>query len=206
MPLDTRERTLVELSVLATRSQYRERLTERIRSAQTEGIIRDEIYEAFLQLYLFAGFPAALESVRALSRAWPIERSASPEEIANGEVSKYPSFLAEGEALYKVIYGKNAPVVRKGLLDLSPELATWAVIEGYGKTLSRPNLDVKTRELCIVGILTHLGWDRQLYSHMLGAVNAGATRADVESACAIGTTGDGEDLLKVATLLSKLPA
>jgi 4-carboxymuconolactone decarboxylase len=206
MSLDSRSRLLVELSVLASRPERREQLADKLKLAQAEGVIRVEIYEAFLQLYLFAGFPAALESVRALTRSWPVERNELPEQLATQEAAKYPSFLERGEELYKVIYGKNAQVVRNGLLDLSPELATWAVIEGYGKALSRPNLDIKTRELCIVGVLAHLGWDRQLFSHMLGAANAGASRADIESACAIGTTCDGADLLKIATLLSKLPS
>jgi len=54
------------------------------------------------------------------------------------------------------------------------------VVEGYGKVLGRPQLDLATRELCIVALLAVLGAPRQLYSHLRGAMNAGADPSEVE--------------------------
>ena len=54
------------------------------------------------------------------------------------------------------------------------------VAEGYGKELGRPGLDLVDRELCIVAMLAVQDLPRQLYSHLRGALNAGATEADVE--------------------------
>jgi len=56
------------------------------------------------------------------------------------------------------------------------------VVEGYGKVLGRPGLDLATRELCIAGLLAVLQAPPQLYSHLRGALNAGASRDDVEEA------------------------
>jgi 4-carboxymuconolactone decarboxylase len=58
----------------------------------------------------------------------------------------------------------------------------WMVVEGYGKVLGRPQLDLPTRELCIVALLAVLGMPRQLHSHLRGALNAGATLEEVEVA------------------------
>lgn len=178
--LDDRVRVLVEVAVFASRPEYASELAIALERAK-ETVSRDELYEVFLQQYLFVGFPAALEGMKALGKAWPKEGV----QVMT-ETMSYPAFTERGQALYEQIYSKNADVVRKEMLNLSPELAAWAVIEGYGKTLSRKGLDVKTRELCIVGILTQLGWKRQLFSHIMGALNAGATKAEVTTAIEIG--------------------
>jgi 4-carboxymuconolactone decarboxylase len=180
MALDDRTRLLVQLAVFASRPEYSEELIKALESAK-ETANRDEIYEVFVQQYLFVGFPSALEAMKALGKVWPKEGVQVLKEVMN-----YPAFLDRGQKLYEEIYSKNADVVRGEMLRLSPELAAWAVIEGYGKTLSREALDVKTRELCIVGILTQLGWKRQLFSHIMGAINAGASKEEVAAAIEIG--------------------
>lgn len=58
------------------------------------------------------------------------------------------------------------------------------VVEGYGKVLGRPGLDLPVRELCIVALLAVLGAPRQLHSHLRGALNAGAFVEQVEMAVA----------------------
>lgn len=55
------------------------------------------------------------------------------------------------------------------------------VNEGYGKVLGRPGLPLVTRELCIAALLAALDAPRQLYSHLRGALNAGAPREAVEA-------------------------
>lgn len=178
--LDERCQVLVRLAVFASRPEYASELAIAIEKAK-EIVAREEVYEVFLQQYLFVGFPSALEGMKALGKAWPKEGIQ-----VMSETMSYPAFTERGQALYEQIYSKNADVVRKEMLHLSPELAAWAVIEGYGKTLSRKGLDVKTRELCIVGILTQLGWKRQLFSHIMGAINAGASKEEVTAAIEIG--------------------
>lgn len=178
--LDERTKQLVELAVFASRSEYSSELSSALEKAK-ETLARDEVYEVFLQQYLFVGFPSALEAMKALGKIWPKEGI----QVMT-ETMSYQAFTERGQALYEQIYSKNADVVRKEMINLSPELAAWAVIEGYGKTLSRKGLDVRTRELCIVGILTQLGWKRQLFSHIMGAINAGASKEDVAAAIEIG--------------------
>ena len=39
-------------------------------------------------------------------------------------------------------------------------------------------------------MLTQLGWERQLYSHILGARNMGADAAEISEAARIGAKGD----------------
>jgi 4-carboxymuconolactone decarboxylase len=185
--VDARTRTLIELSALAARPEHQVRLREALLQAKSgASAARSEIYECFLQLYLFAGFPAALEAMRALAQAWPAAEDSQSER----EAINYPDFIDRGQDLFKLIYAKNAERVKAAMANLSPELSRWTLVDGYSRTLSRPGLDATTRELAVVAVLTQLGWQRQLLSHMLGAINSGATKEDMREAVTIGALGD----------------
>jgi len=200
---DTRTTSLIRVSTLASRPEFKSDLSEELRKIkESSSATREELYEIFLQTYLFAGFPAALESVRALSKVFGNSESnrKSEEEV----IGEYSNYLQLGESLYKKVYAANAGLVREEMLRLSPELAAWAMIEGYGKTLSRPQLDAKTRELCIVASLVQLGWERQLYSHILGARNVGAEKSEISEAAKIGAKGDEKKLEIAEQLIKKI--
>ena len=62
------------------------------------------------------------------------------------------------------------------------------IVDGYGKVLSRPALDLKRRELCIVAACATARQDRQLHSHLYGALHAGASPAEVRDA--LDSVGD----------------
>ena len=78
------------------------------------------------------------------------------------------------------MYGGQYERLRRNVRDLHPDLERWMVVEGYGKVLGRPGLDLATRELCIAALLAVLNTPRQLYSHLRGALNAGASPEEVE--------------------------
>ena len=59
--------------------------------------------------------------------------------------------------------------------SLAPDIFRWMIIEGYGKVLSRQILNIVDRELAIVAALMVDNRQKQLYSHMKGALNAGAS-------------------------------
>jgi 4-carboxymuconolactone decarboxylase len=50
--------------------------------------------------------------------------------------------------------------------------------------LSRPGLDLGRRELCIVAACAAANQDRQLHSHLHGALNVGVSPTAIESAIA----------------------
>ena len=128
--LDARTEAIVKASTLASRPSYKDELRMHLSRVKTDSLAsREELYEAFLQLYLFAGFPAALEASRALLRLFPIDKNEVSSDIANYYTVE--SFARQGEELYKKVYAANHNIVKQGLIDISPELAAWALVEGY---------------------------------------------------------------------------
>jgi 4-carboxymuconolactone decarboxylase len=79
------------------------------------------------------------------------------------------------------------------------------IVEGYGKVLSRPGLDLARRELCIVAACAAAGQDRQLHSHLHGALNAGASAEVVSQALqALDDLVDGERLTTARLLWARV--
>ena len=152
-------------------------------AAQAGGAIRagatpPAVYETLLQSYLFLGFPRAIEALFAakevLERQGAVPSMAAPTDLAG--------WRDAGETLCRRIYGRNYDRLLETMRGLSPDLASWMILEGYGKTLSRGHLDPVMREYCVVAILTVTRMWRQLRSHAIGAVNVGGTRAGVRQA------------------------
>jgi len=70
--------------------------------------------------------------------------------------------------------------------DIAPDLVRFAIDFAFGEVLSRPGLDVKTRELCTVAALTAMGNAApQLAWHADAAVKVGASPEEVGEVRAI---------------------
>jgi 4-carboxymuconolactone decarboxylase len=179
--LDDATRRLVRLAaVIAVQGEPDIRLA----LSATLGAVEPEwVEEVVLQSYLFAGFPRALNAAREWRRisgrkAPQDDEGAHPEREAD-------AWRARGEATCATVYGPFYDGLRKNIRDLHPALDAWMVVEGYGKVLGRPALDLLRRELCVVAICAAAKQDRQLHSHLHGAIHAGATVAQVDAALAL---------------------
>ena len=164
--LDEPTRLLVRLSAVVTAGSESD---QRAGIASASGVVPNLwVEELLLQSYLFAGFPRTLNAMREWRRTHP-EPSAPP---ADGTPSEW---RADGERTCAVVYGDFYERLRVNIRQLHTALDDWMIVEGYGKVLSRPGLDLAHRELCIVAACAAAGQDRQLHSHLHGARNAGAS-------------------------------
>lgn len=128
------------------------------------------VEEVVLQSYLFCGFPRALNAAREWRRVAPGPAPASDE---SDDVGLGAEWRERGEQTLAAVYGDMYDKLRLNVRDLHPALDAWMVVDGYGKVLSRPGLDLPRRELCVVAACAAMGQDRQLHSHLRGALNVG---------------------------------
>jgi len=137
------------------------------------------VEELILQSVLMVGWPRTL----AAAAAW---REISGLPAPDGDPGASPAFMGEwearGEATCRTVYGSNYARLRENVRALHPALDQWMVTEGYGRTLSRPGLDLRRRELCTVAQCAVQATLPQLHSHLRGARHAGATPADLRAA------------------------
>lgn len=78
------------------------------------------------------------------------------------------------------IAGPQGVAVIESMRDIAPDLADWIFSFSYGDVLSRPVLDLRTRQFATIGALTAMGTaPMQLRFHINGALNVGCTPAQI---------------------------
>lgn len=137
------------------------------------------IDELVLQSVLMVGWPRALMAMGV----WrSVAGDDAPDHDADADYDAAAAWYARGQETCRVVYGENYEKLRANVRRLHPALDAWMITEGYGRTLSRPGLDLVRRELCTVVQTAVLDTPHQLHSHLRGALNAGATIAQVDAA------------------------
>ena len=163
--LDDATRRLVQVAAIVaagTESEVRDALAD-----AESAVPHHWVEELLLQTYLFAGFPRSLNAFREWRRRVPAPSPSGASQIAPQE------WESRGRETCRAVYGRMYDRLRHNIETLHPALDTWMIVEGYGTVLSRPDLDLPRRELCIVAACVASGQERQLHSHLHGALNVG---------------------------------
>ena len=85
-----------------------------------------------------------------------------------------------GLAKLKEIDGQAGEQVLESLKDIAPDFARYLIEFPFGDIYSRSSLDLKSREIAVIGALTALGnAGPQLKVHIRGALNVGVSREEV---------------------------
>jgi 4-carboxymuconolactone decarboxylase len=160
------------------------------------------VEEIILQSYLFAGFPRALNA----ARAWrTVSERLAPTTDDEASAEDLALWRARGEETCAIVYGDSYDKLRRNIRDLHPALDEWMIVDGYGKVLGRPGVDLRTRELCVVAACAVSGQQRQLHSHLHGAINAGASPSDLAAVLdALTDLISRDDLSRYRQLLHKV--
>jgi 4-carboxymuconolactone decarboxylase len=174
------------------------------------------IEEIILQSYLFAGFPRTLNAMRtwrsvserpAPAAAFPTAAGSDAVDAADGFADDPDLWRRRGEETCAIVYGESYEKLRDNIRHLHPALDDWMIVDGYGKVLSRPGVDLKTRELCVVAACAVSGQQRQLHSHLRGALNAGASPGEIGAVLdVLGDLIPRDDLGRYRQLLAKVTA
>lgn len=179
--LDVETRELVRFAAAIAQGDEPE-LRERVRALRVHAVPVAWVEELLLQSVLMCGYPRALVAT-AVWRKYSGVRA--PEDDADAKYDRVAEWTARGERTCGVVYGDNYRKLRENVRGLHPALDDWMLTEGYGRTIGRPGLDLLRRELCTVAQTAFLETPKQLHSHLKGALNAGASIAEVEATLAV---------------------
>jgi 4-carboxymuconolactone decarboxylase len=179
--LDPQVRDLVRFAA-AIAHGYEPELRDRVGPLRSSQVPPVWVEELLLQSVLMVGYPRALIAFTVWRK---VSGLAAPEKDPDQDYSRASAWTERGEELCGIVYGENYPKLRDSVRVLHPAVDSWMITEGYGRTLGRPGLDLKVRELCIIVQTAVLEAPRQLHSHLRGALNAGATFGQIEGALSI---------------------
>ncbi|HEX5004904.1 MAG TPA: carboxymuconolactone decarboxylase family protein [Gemmatimonadales bacterium] len=179
------DRTVALLRAAAATAGGKEPAIRRALTAAIDaGTPPEWVEELLLQSILMVGYPRALIAF-GIWRA--VSGRPAPATDADAEYAMVSTWEQRGEATCGAVYGANYSKLRSNVRALHPAVDRWMLVEGYGRTLGRAGLDLMRRELCTVVQTAVLRTPRQMHSHLRGALNGGATVAQVEQALALVT-------------------
>lgn len=81
-----------------------------------------------------------------------------------------------------LIFGAQHDRIQARLETLDPDLAGYIREFAYDTVYQRPGLDLRTKELLACALLTSLGAEAELKTHLRGAMRAGASEQEVREA------------------------
>jgi 4-carboxymuconolactone decarboxylase len=179
--LDPQTRDLVRFAA-AVAQGYEPEIRDRATTLRGSQVPVQWVEELLLQSVLMVGYPRSLIAFGIWRRVSGIK---APSDDPDATLGHEVEWLARGEKTCEVVYGENYRKLRENVRELHPAIDLWMLVHGYGRTLSRPGLDLLRRELCTVAQTAVLEAPRQLHSHLRGALNAGASFGEIEGTLSI---------------------
>ncbi|NER81816.1 MAG: carboxymuconolactone decarboxylase family protein [Leptolyngbya sp. SIO1D8] len=174
--LDLQTRQLSTVAALAALGNAQPQLEYHINGCLNVGCSPAQVIEAILLSTVYAGFPAALNGVfsaREVFQEREVAFTPSPSPTGN---DRYERGL---QTLEQVSAGSGANVVQS-LQDIAPDLARFIIEFSYGDIIARPGLDLRSKELATVALLTALGTAQpQLNVHINASLNVGASQEEI---------------------------
>ncbi|PFO06608.1 4-carboxymuconolactone decarboxylase [Bacillus sp. AFS076308] len=169
--LDDKQRELITLVVLAT-NQTLPQLKARVGASLNVWLTPVEIKEAIYQCAPYIGFPKTLNAINEVNEVFkakeitlPIESQKTVDEENRFEKGLAAQVEIFGDVIAKM--HKTAPANQKHMQDYLSSFC-------FGDFYTRSGLDLKTRELLTLCIISTLGGcESQVKSHVIGNKNVG---------------------------------
>lgn len=185
-------RELATLAMLVAVGNHNSSVKRHTQGAIQAGATETEIKELLLQMTGYAGYPKALAAVIPVQQAFAeVQHRGIPTATPQPDLeTRQPAETNEvryrrGLEFLNQISKASGEAVVKSFEDIAPDLGRYILEFAYGDVFSRPNLDLKTRELATVSALTALNTaasELPLNVHINGALNVGASRQEIVEA------------------------
>ena len=178
--LDDKTRELITL-VVHTVNQTLPQLTAHVSVALNVGLTPVEIKEAVYQCAPYIGFPKTLNAIDEVNEVFKAKNIALP--VESQKTTDEETRLEKGLAIQVEIFGDiieklrgNAPANQKHIQDYLSAFC-------FGDFYTRSGLDLKTRELLTLCIVSSIGGaESQVKAHVQGNKNVGNDKATLIAA------------------------
>jgi 4-carboxymuconolactone decarboxylase len=169
--LDDKQRELITLVVLTT-NQTLPQLKSHVHAALNVGLKPVEIKEAVYQCAPYIGFPKTLNAIEEINDVFKSKNITLPIESQN-KVEEDNRF-DKGLAVQVEIFGDVIAKMREGAPSNQKHIQNYLSSFCFGDFYTRGGLDLQTRELLTLCIITTLGGaEGQVKAHVQGNVNVG---------------------------------
>lgn len=178
--LKMKTRELITCVVLATMQQLPQ-LKAHSAAALNVGVTPIELREAIYQCASNIGFPKTLNALSAINAVFAERNIQLP--LENQSTVTEENRYEKGNAIQEPRYGDRIKEMLKGLPGGMEEVVARYLTEvHFGDFQTRGSLDLKTRELLTYCVITTMGTEAQMRSHLIGNLKVGNSLEDVTAA------------------------
>ena len=169
--LDDKQRELITLIVLAT-NQTLPQLKAHVGAALNVGLTPVEIKEAVYQCAPYIGFPKTLNAITEVNKVFKTRNIALP--IESQKTVEEDTRFEKGLATQIAIFGETIGKMREAAPANQKHMQDYLSAFCFGDFYTRQGLDLKTRELLTLCIISALGGaEGQVKAHVQGNKNVG---------------------------------
>lgn len=166
-----KHRELITLVVLAT-NQTLPQLKAHVDAALNIGLTPIEIKEAVYQCVPYIGFPKTLNAINEINDVFQAKNIMLP--IESQKTVNEDNRLEKGIAVQSEIFGDVIAKMRESAPDDQKHIQDYLSAFCFGDFYTRKGLDLKTRELLTLCIISALGGaEGQVKAHVQGNKNVG---------------------------------
>jgi len=169
--LDDKQRELITLVVLAT-NQTLPQLKAHVSAALNVGLTPVEIKEAVYQCAPYIGFPKTLNAINEINEVFKTKNIALP--IESQKTVDEDNRFEKGLAVQTEIFGDVIKRMQESAPANQKHIQEYLSAFCFGDFYTRGGLDLKTRELLTLCIVSALGGaEGQVKAHVQGNKNVG---------------------------------
>ncbi|WP_047152979.1 carboxymuconolactone decarboxylase family protein [Aneurinibacillus tyrosinisolvens] len=169
--LDDKQRELITLVVLAT-NQTLPQLKAHVHAALNIGLTPVEIKEAVYQCAPYIGFPKTLNAIAEVNEVFKSKNITLP--IESEKQVEEDNRFEKGLAVQVEIFGDVIAKMQEGAPPNQKHIQQYLSSFCFGDFYTRGGLDLKTRELLTLCIISALGGaEGQVNAHVQGNLNVG---------------------------------
>ncbi|MBQ4869493.1 carboxymuconolactone decarboxylase family protein [Priestia megaterium] len=169
--LDDKQRELITLVVLAT-NQTLPQLRAHVSAALNVGLTPVEIKEAVYQCAPYIGFPKTLNTINEVNEVFKAKDIALP--IESQKTVDEDNRFQKGLATQVEIFGDVIKKMQESAPSNQKHMQEYLSAFCFGDFYTRDGLDLKTRELLTLCIISALGGaEGQVKAHVQGNINVG---------------------------------
>lgn len=178
--LDNKQRELITLVVLTT-NQTLPQFKAHVAAALNVGLTPIEIKEAVYQCAPYIGFPKTLNAIKEVNEVFKAKNISLPIESQKtvNEDNRYEKGLAVQVEIFGDVIAKNRDSAPSNQKHIQEFLSAFC----FGDFYTRGGLDLQTRELLTLCIVSSLGGaEGQVKAHVQGNLNVGNNKETIITA------------------------
>jgi 4-carboxymuconolactone decarboxylase len=180
--LSLKHKEIAVVAALTAMGNAMSQLKVHLNGALNVGCTIEEVKEIIIQMSIYAGFPASLNSMNAFKE---VLRERVKKEYKDERGTK--ATCMSGESRYETgvewlsrLDKDQANKLKEGFGDISPDIVKYTIEYPYGDIYSRTGLDLKSRQIAAIAALTALGTaTTQLKFHINAGLNVGLTKQEI---------------------------